>query len=680
MVGRRGLKRGLTRSVQGRERLGASVGQLSLEYILILAFTIGVLIPGIYFFYLYSQSTASGLSTTHYATIGKTFSSAAMQVAAQGSGSWKVLSVNLPDNVQNVTVAGDGGELVFTYLTKAGLNKAVFFTDVKLSAGLPNTSRANGGIFKDGAHAGRASFRLTASNGFVSLQEIIEGVTGSSAECFDVDDDGFETCGGDCDDANAAIHPGATEVCDGVDNNCDDRVDEGVKTTYYLDADRDGYGNPNYPAEYCAGTQPTGYVDNGDDCDDANATIRPGATELCNGKDDDCNGVIDDGLSSPLQSYYRDLDGDGYGTLLFSIKACEQPIGYVTNSGDCDDRDPAQVSIEVTQLGKKILCSSIPLDRCGFVPNSTCPQCVHPGAAELCDGVDNDCNETTADGSVDGQDSTIYYMDFDEDGYGNASDFVTSCAPGTWYSAIVAGDCNDQNPFINPGRSDLCDSIDNDCNENTPDGSGEAWYLNSCDSEEDDDVCYDDLFNCSYAQQFCQDVKTEQVEVCDNQDNDCDGEVDDGLPTFTFYYDADGDTYYATGAAMKNACGPFAPYTGTLPGDCNDANAAIHPGAAELCDGVDNDCNSGTLDGSGETWYGALCDGLDSDSCKEGTYYCAHGAQACSDETLGTDEIRGNLDDEDCDGHAQCTTSNTCEGVLTCCTALPRECKTTCSS
>ena len=108
----------------------------------------------------------------------------------------------------------------------------------------------------------------------------------------DADGDGYYAAINDCNDNNAAIHPGATEVCDGVDNDCDGNIDEGVKTTFYQDADSDGYGNPYVTTQACSA--PTGYVSNSNDCNDGNANIHPGATEICNGIDDNCNGQADE--------------------------------------------------------------------------------------------------------------------------------------------------------------------------------------------------------------------------------------------------------------------------------------------------------------------------------------------------------------------------------------------------
>ena len=162
----------------------------------------------------------------------------------------------------------------------------------------------------------------------------------------------------DCDDTNAAINPGATEQCDGIDNNCNGQVDEGLLTTYYIDLDGDGYGDAAASQSAC--TQPTGYVTNNTDCNDGDSNISPGATEQCDGIDNNCDGQVDEGL---LTTYYQDADGDGYGHASNTTQACSLPSGYATNNTDCDDTD----------------------------------QNINPSATEICnDGADNNC-----DGQVD---------------------------------------------------------------------------------------------------------------------------------------------------------------------------------------------------------------------------------------------------------------------------------------
>ena len=105
---------------------------------------------------------------------------------------------------------------------------------------------------------------------------------------------GYSTIGGDCDDGNAAIHPGAIESCNFNDDNCNGHVDEGCQV-FYRDADGDGYGL--WYAQTRAMTRPAGYSTIGGDCDDANANIHPGATEICNGINDDCDGLTDEGCA-----------------------------------------------------------------------------------------------------------------------------------------------------------------------------------------------------------------------------------------------------------------------------------------------------------------------------------------------------------------------------------------------
>ncbi|MBI5675717.1 MAG: SBBP repeat-containing protein [Nitrospirae bacterium] len=103
---------------------------------------------------------------------------------------------------------------------------------------------------------------------------------------------------GDCNDGNAAINPGATEICDGVDNDCEGGIDEGLPTaTYYRDADSDTYGDAGILINACS--QPAGYVVDNTDCDDGNDQIHPGATEICDGIDNNCDGQIDEGCGGP---------------------------------------------------------------------------------------------------------------------------------------------------------------------------------------------------------------------------------------------------------------------------------------------------------------------------------------------------------------------------------------------
>lgn len=103
----------------------------------------------------------------------------------------------------------------------------------------------------------------------------------------------------DCNDFNAGIHPGATELCNNLDDNCDGSTDEGVSFTWYQDLDGDGYGSDTATIQACS-QAPSGYVSNSGDCNDGNAAVNPTATESCDSVDNNCDGQVDGAVSSPL--------------------------------------------------------------------------------------------------------------------------------------------------------------------------------------------------------------------------------------------------------------------------------------------------------------------------------------------------------------------------------------------
>ena len=252
--------------------------------------------------------------------------------------------------------------------------------------------------------------------------EAVDSSDSGSTDPTDEDGDGF-TSDEDCDDDNSQVHPGATEVCDSVDNNCDGDVDEGVERTWYTDADGDGFGDGDVPVYAC--DAPDGAVPVGNDCDDADGTAYPGGLELCDEVDNDCDGETDE--DSTLV-WYADEDGDGYGDPDVSVEGCDAPDAYVTDDTDCDDaHDDA-----------------------------------YPGGEELCDGLDNDCDGLFDEGES--FDVETFYQDRDEDGFGDPDRPVSACEVPDGY-VTDATDCDDLLAGTYPGADEVCDGLDNDCDD-----------------------------------------------------------------------------------------------------------------------------------------------------------------------------------------------------------------------
>lgn len=155
---------------------------------------------------------------------------------------------------------------------------------------------------------------------------------------------GFSRRSGDCADFDASRNPSARETCNGRDDNCNGRDDEGLPIqSWYLDSDLDGYGmNSTGARTDCKKPEDLApdmrYVAVTGDCAEWDASQHPGAPELCDNEDNNCNGQIDEGL--PVQSWYADGDYDGYGRAEVSRTACSRPGGsdfYVARAGDCED-------------------------------------------------------------------------------------------------------------------------------------------------------------------------------------------------------------------------------------------------------------------------------------------------------------------------------------------------------
>ena len=374
----------------------------------------------------------------------------------------------------------------------------------------------------------------------------------------DADGDGYlET--DDCDDQDSAVFPGAIEVCDAIDNNCDGEIDEGVSSSFFLDIDEDGFGNSAEEVEACEA--PEGYVPNGNDCDDENSNAYPGNTEICDGLDNNCNEAVDEEVGT---QYYFDGDEDGFGDSEEGVFACEPSSGFVENASDCDDE------------------------------NNT----IYPDAEESCDGLDNDC-----DGEVDEDVGTLYYLDLDGDGYGNDQVFMLSCSPTSNYVTAL-GDCDDIDPNINPTANEICDSEDNNCDGLVDDSSafGQQTFYSDLDgdgygdpssSQEQCDQPQNMVSNDSDCDDTDADVNLTAVEYCDGIDNDCDGLIDSDdssiMNASVFGLDQDGDGY-GSGTITLVTCSQPSGYVSNTT-DCDDLNSTVNIDSPEVCDGLDNDCD-----------------------------------------------------------------------------------------
>ena len=239
----------------------------------------------------------------------------------------------------------------------------------------------------------------------------------------------------DCNDLDASVSPGSVEVCNGYDDNCDGLIDtddpnldaSSLKDVY-LDSDGDGFGDNANKESFCL--IPDGFVENNEDCDDTNAAVFPTAIEICNGFDDNCDQVIDtDAVDA--DAWYLDSDLDGYGAVSTLLMSCVHPTGYVADNTDCDDANDL----------------------------------IFPNNDEVCNGYDDNCDELVdeLDPNVDLSTGAYYYLDADNDGFGDSEEYVLACQLPTGYTDNSL-DCDDGDGSINPDSVEVCDGVDNDCN------------------------------------------------------------------------------------------------------------------------------------------------------------------------------------------------------------------------
>lgn len=428
---------------------------------------------------------------------------------------------------------------------------------------------------------------------------IIPGISAANGGCADADQDGFYDqigCGTavDCEDQMNFINPGAEDLCgNGVDEDCsgtpDDNPDESAWIDWHPDADGDGFGSSSITVTACAA--PPGYIGDGLDCDDTDANLFPGqgCSNVCTSTEIawvDANFIFyRESLMTAFANCF--FEQDQAECIQTTLEGFEIPLSENCNTCgiawlNCLQQECLTACIQSPEQCKACMLSAgctanmlscfglVDADGDGVPAGSDCDDAdatVYNGAPELCDTKDNDC-----DGAVD--EGNVCCPDNDADGWSTCD-----------------GDCDDSNSNNSPEAVEVCDGEDNDCD-------GQV---------DEDDVC-----ECAPAGTPCDDGNA--CTVNDTEDGACNCISGPNAPVGTACDDGDpntsNDVCNGSGICIGSPCtdNDADGYT-TCQGDCNDSNLNINPGAVEVCDGVDNDCNGQVDEGCAPE----VCDGIDND-------------------------------------------------------------------
>ncbi len=473
-------------------------------------------------------------------------------------------------------------------------------------------------------------------------------VTSADNDCTDANE-GVASDAIDCDDTNSAVYPGAVEI---TGNNRDDNCD-GAEVCF-ADSDDDGARTTGTRTSYDDDCTDFGEGVAGDpiDCDDGDASIYPGATEVvADGIDSDCDGG---------EICFVDSDNDAYRTSATTTSSdtdCTDGGEALSGAGiDCDDTnnaihpgatDVAGDGIDSDCDGGEICFVDNDDDgaRTGGTLSSSDADCSDAGEGMLSDPVDCDdtdasisplANETPGDGiDSDCDGGEICYVDSDNDNARTSATLVSAdvdCLDAGEGRLTDLLDCDDTDGAIHPEALEQCDGVDNDCDgtlDNTSDNDGDGYDCTDCDDT--DPTIYPGA--------------TEGV--ADGVDSDCDGGED-------CYADVDLDGVGGDAAAIVGGdlqC--LDPGVSNEATDCDDLDDGIFPGAYEIpCNGIDDDCDPATIDNP--------------DIDGDGYHACT---QDCDDldpaVNPGANEIPGDGIDNDCDGTEACFEDLDGDGVGT---------------
>ncbi|MBT3813940.1 SUMF1/EgtB/PvdO family nonheme iron enzyme [Candidatus Woesearchaeota archaeon] len=372
-------------------------------------------------------------------------------------------------------------------------------------------------------------------------------------------------------------------------NPFDNKPDCENPQTFYFDNDGDTFGDAYETETFCSEKEAeiNGFVPNPLDCDDEVNYIHPDAEELCDGFDNNCDFNIDEGLEI-LAQCYKDFDDDGFGVEDDTFGTCMSSCGegYAKHSGtkpfDCaDDNDK-----------------------------------VFPGAEEVCDLIDNNCEN----GNNEGFENLDYYPDVDGDNAGNMyAEAIKFCKEPTAEMKPAgmedveyvpnATDCEDGDPTINLNHPEICDGKDNNCNDEIDDGAPLLDYFKDNDGDGYGNEADGTWEGCGSKPGYVTkggDCNNENnaihpfaEEICNGLDDDCNNLIDleDGLASIICYVDDDQDGFGLSDYSLETCETECPPFTSKTAGDCYDLSDAIHPFAEEICTTLDDNCNGLVDDG-----------------------------------------------------------------------------------